>query len=258
MNAVTVIPGRLNRAYNLTPGTVIKISDAPVKNWMNSENRVVTSMAIEEDGSVYITFTGAPVDVTGEQTCVYTVGQPSGQTDSLPYHTGRFENNFASPFVYRGMENLWGNVWTQTAGLIVKDLNYYFTSDPALYTAPLEKWNRISFSIPEQKDYPFHQDRGWIQGFGFDMGFPLLMLPDQIGPDSTCVNDKVYSFYTSTSEGNPLPEGMEYICLNGGGWDHMDRNGPFTLRFWGSRQNGNVSWLYGSRMVLRGKTAGIG
>ena len=215
-----------------------------------ADTRFIRSVKTRYDGCLVVTFDGDPIDVREGQTVICGVGQPSGATDALAYHTGRYEGNYTSAFLYRGIENLWGNVWTQTAGLCVKDLSYYVTADPSLYKAPLSEWHKLSFDAPEQNRYPFVPGVGWIGSFGFDADAPWLLLPDSAGWNWEFVGDKIYSTALTDPDGREIPPGTEFLCMTGGGWDHADRSGPFTVRFWSGRWSG-VSWLYGSRMVKR-------
>ena len=241
------------RLRNLQVGMTVLIENDPVKNASSAVKRQITAICENADNSLTFTFDGPATAITAEKTCIAGIGQPSGQTDAIPYHTGRWKNNVGSSFKYRGLENLWGNVWMQTAGLAVKNLTYYVTTDPTKYSGDLSEWSALSFAAPEQNKYPYHADAGWILSFGNDARYSWLLLPDEVGADAARIGDKLYTVFQTDADGNSVAQGTEFMCVTGGGWDHGLRNGPFTVRFWSSRtkEGGALSWLYGSRLVKR-------
>lgn len=200
-----------------------------------------------------VTLSGSPIDVVSGETLFYGVQQNNGGCDGvMTYHTGRAGENGLSACRYRWMENLWGNVWMQTAGIVVKDLEYYFTYDKAKYKSELSQFIKVlDFGTPEQNHYP-STDYGWLVANGLVQGNKNLILPKIINTASqSYYSAKLYSIGLVDQDGNAIPAGTEFVCVSGGGWDHMDRNSPFTLRFWSTRTGGAYSHLYGSRYVIR-------
>ena len=227
-----------------------RVAVSPDGNPFLLADREITAVS-ETPNGYSVTFTGEPVDITEGTTRIYCSGQPNGQTDVLPYHTGRTgEENALSPFRYRWMENLWGNVWTMTDGVVVRDLRYYVTSDLSKYTGDIDEWDMLSYPAPEQNRYPL-TEYGYIQKTGYDPKHARYNFPSQLETAPTHYGDKLYTIKNINPDGKEFPDGTEFGLVVGGGWDHLDRNGIFTMRFWGLRNN-MKSWLYGSRMIIRG------
>jgi hypothetical protein len=250
-NAITVSTSSSARSYKanyLREGMVIVIDENPVKNNKTSVHRIITGVSDHNDGTITFTFDGPPTDVVRDKTYLSNIGQPSGNSDSIPYHTGRGDHNTTTAFKYRGLENLWGNVWTQTAGIAVKNLRYYVTTDISKYEQPVEEWIRLDIEAPEQIKYTYVDDGGWIQSFGVSESCPWLLLPNAVCDDVSVVGDKFYCIDEYNADGVAQSPDNVYKCVTGGGWDNLYGNGPFTLRFWGTS---TYSWLYGSRLVIR-------
>ncbi|MBR0278324.1 MAG: hypothetical protein IJQ50_07695, partial [Clostridia bacterium] len=232
-----------------------QISNLKVGQWVavsdnNSEqilaDRQVTSIVKLSSTLSAVSFSGPPINITKNVTTIYATAQPTGETDTLAYHTGRFGDNTRSPFRYRWIENLWGNTWTQCAGVIIRNLEYYVTTDLNKYDGQISTWEKLSYSAPLQEDYPY-KNTGYIHTEGYTEENRLFALPSSVGGNYSAYGDQYYS----KSE-----QGTECIMTTGGGWDHSTRNGNFTSRFWYRRSgiysgDGGVSWLVGSRLTAR-------
>lgn len=203
-----------------------------------------------------VTISGDPVDVVSGVTEFYGTQQDNGGCDSMTYHTGRAGENGITACRYRWIENLWGNVWGQVGGIIIKDLDYYYTYDKSKYKSTLDNFTKVSaFKAPEQNHYPY-TIYGWITANGYVKNEKNLILPKDIASDASAYySAKVYTYGTTTQDGTPVPAGTELSCVGGGGWDHEYRNSPFSLRFWTYRSTNGGGWshLYGSRLVIREK-----
>jgi len=177
-------------------------------------------------------------------------GQPNGGCDAMTYHTGRAGENGITAVRYRWMENLWGNVWMQTAGVRIKDLHYYITHDPSKIESDLGEFTELSFVSPEQRDWPT-TNTGFVQAMGFDRAERLTTLPVAVGSEYENYEAKHYALKNLDPDGRTIPNGVEFVCVSGGGWDHINRNSIFTTRFWAEASSGAKSTLYGSRLVIR-------
>jgi hypothetical protein len=203
-----------------------------------------------------VTISGDPVDVVAGTTQFYGTQQDNGGCDAMDYHTGRAGENGITACRYRWIENLWGNVWGQVGGIVIKDLDYYFTYDKSKYKSTLDYFTKLeAFKAPAQNQYP-STIYGWITANGYDRNNKSLILPKSIASNaSSYYSAKVYTYGTTTPDGTPVPAGTELSCVGGGGWDHLNRNSPFSLRFWQYRgtNGGGYGFLYGSRLVIREK-----
>ncbi|MBR2616028.1 MAG: hypothetical protein IKC69_05065 [Clostridia bacterium] len=215
--------------------------------------------------------------------------QRNGMSDTLSYHTGRtnhippltrdyppttlkaflFKATDALPpmvtneelvgmvnaFRYRGIENVWGNIWEFCAGLCVKELSYYYTFDPALYDSePLSAWRCASFAAPEQNHLGEWNPTPpiWARTMGLDEKEPLMPLPAKTcyGEPGNYYDAAFYAYKDKDYSGEPLKNPhATYRVAVGGGYDHYWFGSLFTYRcFLGKNVR---SWLYSTRICLR-------
>lgn len=246
------------------------ICDIEVGDWIVVSNktmyndRQITSVKFigyDEQRKKYqyeIGFSGEAISLFKGQTFLYSTAQPNGLTDGISYHTGRIkrENDkgnaeMCAQFKYRNMEGLWGNIWTQLGGIKIKNLTYYYANNSDYYCSAIdENWQKLSY-VPPIQNSPPSSDKIWIVNMGLDYAIPSLGLPVIVGKTNGGGSDEFYgdgfySYYDKNQNGKKLDINAEWYAISGGGWDHLDRNGPYAIRFW--TDNGN-SWLYGSRII---------
>jgi len=240
-----------NRISNFRVGQMVAIG-----NNVYSDPREITSIsAVVKNSSTNnyectITISGNPVSVVANETNFYGTMQKNGGCDSMNYHTGRAGENGITACRYRWMENLWGNVWMQTAGVVIKDLKYYIQTNTSKYLSSLDEFEEISFSAPEQNKYP-GTIYGWVKFEGLDKNVPYAILPSSVDTNKDYYNAKLYTIKNTDADGRSYPNGTEFVCVSGGGWDHSVRNNILSLRFWSTRSDGASLFLYGSRLVKR-------
>lgn len=123
----------------------------------------------------------------------------TGMCDDVPNLTGTTvavsNNNIAADanVIWRGIENLWGNVNEFIDGLDYSAGNYYVCNDPSLYDTSTEaSFTQISYSAA----YQYWRDE-YIATVGFDPNNPYVMLPTTAGGSSSTYYCDVV--YTSTS-----------------------------------------------------------
>jgi len=259
-NRVSVLP--TNRNLNFAPGHEVGFGHIAGNC---DTHRTVTHVARNPQQSDWIDIFYSGDDLSGQLTpggdSVYGMPQKNGQTDSLPYHTGRCDmqapfapelNALLSPFRYRGIENLWGNVWEFVSGLRMHKLHYYYTFDPDLYGGSRELWNQYLLTAPEQHLLPDHDPDGphWVSSLGMDDQNPLVPLPVKIASGELGMYyDAVLNAYKDRNYDNqPIDPDREYSTATGGAWDHKFAS-PFLYRCFMSRTSCN--WLYSNRLCLR-------
>lgn len=192
-----------------------------------STARIVTSVDITDE-SISITFSGDPVEFVAGTTKCYASAQPSGRTDEMIYCNGRpIENSYTSSFLYRGIENLYGNIWER-----VELIGY--SNDTMLIQINGED---LSFTTPYNKNLA-ESGLGYIKKLGYDRDKTWATLATELGAtESTYVCDEWSSLSTGTNK----------VIVFGGGWDHFSANGIFTMR---TVSRTNTGWLYGSRAIV--------
>ena len=196
----------------------------------------------------------------GEDAC-YGIPQKLGLTDTLPYHTGRTafsgslykeRDYLINAFKYRGIENIWGNVWETLSGLRIRDLQYFYTTEPSEYSLPFEKWKKTPFLAPLQHYLASDANPLWVARLGFDPASPALLFPEYLQKDAAMgsyYDSAFYSYKDRNYADKPVSPDREYIFAVGGGHDHSEYGSLFTYRGFLAPQS--FHWLYGERICLR-------
>lgn len=191
----------------------------------------------------------------------YGIPQKNGMSDVLPYHTGRCDlhsmdkaaDYLVNAFRYRGIENVWGNVWEFTEGLKIQNLQYRYTFDPAQYASDPETWQHVAFPAPHQHYLTMKATNLWTTAMGMDQAEPLLLLPSHSTGDDTLVgqyyDSAVYTYLDKDYADRPVPAGFTYRFVTGGGFDHSYFGSLFTYR--GFITDDTCEWLNSSRVCLR-------
>ena len=187
--------------------------------------RILT--AIEREGDfLHLTLDGAPIHFLAEQTRVFPSAQPTGLCDGMQYVNGRpSANEYTSSFLYRGIENIYGNMWECMDGTGYANSNPYIS----IFGNPL------SYETPVNHTYG-QSGKGFIAKLGYDPTKPWATFPCLLGG----TKDSHYHDEWSTF-GNE-----DSIVVFGGGWDHFYCNGIFCMRTVGKE---STNWLYGYRAM---------
>ena len=182
--------------------------------------------------------------------------QKTGLTDSLDYHTGRTNyaagntyENYVNPFRYRYIENVYGNMWKDIAGIKVMNLDYYINYEPnynVSITNASADYFKPSYKAPLQDQYG-EGGAGYIVACGYDNNSHNIMLPVLCGTSNGGGANKYFAdaFYSKNESAS-----TEYEACVGGGWDHYQMSGVFCLRLWNT--SNTHTQLIGDRVVYRG------
>lgn len=160
-----------------------------------------------------------------------TVALTSGGCDSLGMKSGCLVNDSKHSVIYRGIEDIYGNIWQFIDGLNIKDYIAYVSYNSSDYAV-----DKFGGSY-KQVGYTTPNTNGWVKELGYDNNNPLIGLAAVIGgSESTYVTD-----YYWQNPGNR-------IALFGGSWGH----GTFC-GFWCWALCNESSWAFadgGSRLLL--------
>ena len=87
---------------------------------------------------------------------------------------------------YRGIENLWGNVYQFVDGFNANAYTTYVCTDPDHYADDTQSnYTATGITLPST---------GWIKGLGLSSAMPWAIIPDESGgSETTYVPDYVYS-----------------------------------------------------------------
>lgn len=155
--------------------------------------------------------------------------------------TSGTQNNGITPVNYRGVENLWGNMFTMIDGIkIIYDDN----SSPKIYVA-----NGLNFNDnPSQNGYKrmnfVNVTNNYVTAFGYDESSDWFIFPSETSPTPD------YDGAIGDNFGSPAPgltrDTVNIACL-GGGWAYMNLAGGFYWRC-NSLSNARESY-YGARIM---------
>ena len=241
------------RKLALWVGERIKFIPSGTPETSEDYARIITAIEIDGNTSI-ITYSGA--DLSGTLSVGDGIGgcpQVNGLTDELVYHTGRTTfasgnpyENYVNPMRYRWIENLYGNMWEQIAGLKVMNLDYYYNFEPN-YIEPISSssaYTKVGYKAPLQDQYG-EGGAGYIVTEGYDNNNHNLNLPTLCGTSNGGGADKYFAdaFYSR----NATPT-TQYTSHVGGGWDHYTMSGIFCLRCWNIS---TVQGLIGNRAIYR-------
>lgn len=99
--------------------------------------------------------------------------QSTGLADGVTASSGSVSSNTdgKSAFIYRGEENLWGNMWEWIDGCNINYYQVWVCSNP-------EDYEDDNFGAPYQKlSYINNSASGWIKEMGYDENLPYCCLP---------------------------------------------------------------------------------
>ena len=116
----------------------------------------------------------------------------SGGCDTLLMKSGCLANDKKSAVIYRGIENIFGNIFQWCDGINFTDSQAWVCTDPTKYESDkfASPYTKLGWKCPSTD--------GYIKDVGYDANFPALQLTKTTGgSDSTYIPD--YSSYNSGS-----------------------------------------------------------
>lgn len=145
-----------------------------------ASDRLITDIVDNGDGTQTLTVDGATFSVAVGNTCV-TWGQsvPQAQFDAIGDGSGyilQHESENRSHVCYRGIWDLWGNVWQFAGGFMRYDGQYYGCADISKYniTDPRGAEGWADLGIGGYAANGYQQKRGSVEVEGGAIDVPLL------------------------------------------------------------------------------------
>nr|DAJ64958.1 MAG TPA: tail collar fiber protein [Caudoviricetes sp.] len=179
-----------------------------------------------------ITFDGEPVNIAIGN-IIHACAQKEGGCDSLGMKSGCLVNDSQHAVIYRGIENIFGNVFNWIDGLNIQEYQAYICRNPEEYISDKFEapYNKLGYVNCNERDM-------YIKKLGFDEKNPDIALPIEIGGGAGS-SSGMCDFYTS-SEGNR-------VALVGGGFNSGAGAG---LWCWICSGSSTTSTLYcGARLL---------
>lgn len=195
--------------------------------------RKITAIEAYDDGTVTgtsITFDGAAVNIAVDNT-VTSQAQMNGQCDELGMKSGCLNNDGYHSMIYRGVENLFANIWQFVDGINIKDRVAYICKDHSQYTSNV-------FEDPYKPlCYTNCDANGYAKTLGFDENEPFFRFPTEIGgATNTYMSDYYYQ-----NTGNR-------VALVGGGFGGGAGDGLWCWTFDGD--SSSAYWSIGCRVLI--------
>lgn len=217
---------------NLCVGRTVSIGT----EWGNmsiATERTVTKIEDYSNGSVNgkaVYFDGAKVNIAVGN-YIFGIAQRTGDCDSLGMKSGCLLNDGYHSMIYRGIENIFGNLWTAVDGLNIKDYVAYICDDPTQYASDkfVAPYKAIGYTNLQTSDV-------YTSKLGYDEEHPEIALPIEANGSSgtgTC------DYYWS-STGNR-------IAFVGGSLSHGTPDGLFSWHL--NNASSTAHWNYGARLL---------
>lgn len=229
-------------ANNFVIGQAISIGNNSSWNNNVASNRILESKQDYSSGGVTgvaITFSGNPVNIT-TTSVLHTSAQLTGKCDSLGMKSGCLNSASRNAIIYRGVENIFGNIWKFVDGINIKDYEAYVCYDPSQYVSDkfTEPYKKIGYGLfrPTEGATATYRE-GYAKSLGYDEENPAIALTTEVGgSDSTYMTDYAY-----INSGNR-------IALLGGGWNTATAAG---LWYWSLHATSSNTTIHlGSRLLL--------
>ena len=179
-----------------------------------------------------ITFDGEPVNIAIGN-IIHACAQKEGGCDSLGMKSGCLANDSQHAVIYRGIENIFGNVFNWIDGLNIQEYQAYICRNPEEYTS--DKFDgsyiKLGYMNCQERDM-------YIKKLGFDEKNPDIALPIEIGGGAGSSSGMCDFYYSS--EGNR-------VARVGGNFSYGAGAG---LWYWSCNISSTYSYLYcGARLL---------
>lgn len=198
-----------------------------------ADARKITAIEAYDDGTVTgsaITFDGAAVNIVADN-FVCTMAQITGQCDALGMKSGCINNDGYHSMIYRGIENIFANIWQWVDGINIKDHLAYICKDHSKYAS--DKFDGDYKPLA----YTNCDTNGNPKTLGLDVDEPFFRFPTEIGGGtSTYMCD-----YYWQNTGNR-------VARVGGGFDCGASGGLWCWNFDGT--SSSASWNVGARVLI--------
>lgn len=218
-------------------GQIIRIGTSDGGTQIADARKITAIEPYEADGitGVAITFDGAAVNIAVDN-FVCTMAQITGQCDALGMKSGCLNNDGYHSVIYRGVENLFANIWQWVDGINIISGKFYICKDHALYASDTtENYKELSYRALGSEGYAKELD--------LDPDEPFFRFPKAVGGGtSTYMADYYYNNVASVAEG------AKRVARVGGAFDNGASGGLwFWCLFSGSS---GANWGIGARVLI--------
>ena len=192
----------------------------------------ITEYSKDTTEGTAITFDGDPVNIAIGN-IIHACAQKEGGCDSLGMKSGCLANDSQHAVIYRGIENIFGNVFNWIDGLNIQNYQAYICRNPKEYISDKFEvpYIKLGYVNCNEKDM-------YIKKLGFDEKNPDIALPIEIGGGAGSSSGMCDFYYSS--EGNR-------VARVGGPFHYGSVAG---LWYWSCSNSSVASTLYcGARLL---------
>lgn len=192
----------------------------------------ITEYSKDTTEGTAITFDGDPVNIAIGN-IIHACAQKEGGCDSLGMKSGCLANDSQHAVIYRGIENIFGNVFNWIDGLNIQNYQAYICRNPKEYISDKFEvpYIKLGYVNCNEKDM-------YIKKLGFDEKNPDIALPIEIGGGAGSSSGMCDFYYSS--EGNR-------VALVGG---HFGNGSSAGLWYWNCYSSSVTSYLNcGARLL---------
>ena len=179
---------------------------------------------------------GVTFDTT---TTMYITTMPwyTGMTDTVKGTSGSYKSNTNGyyPMKYRGVENLYGNIWTIMSDVIVSNYKAYICYDCTKFkTSVSADYSEVGYTMAKSNN--------WVKEMGHDANHPSVRLPITLGGSASTYYCDYYW----------ISAGTNHELLFGG---NLSRTSSAGVCYWnGYDALGHAYWYIGSRLSVSGRS----
>ncbi len=182
----------------------------------------ITEYSKDTTEGTAITFDGDPVNIAIGN-IIHACAQKEGGCDSLGMKSGCLANDSQHAVIYRGIENIFGNVFNWIDGLNIQNYQAYICRNPKEYISDKFEvpYIKLGYVNCNEKDM-------YIKKLGFDEKNPDIALPIEIGGGAGSSSGMCDFYYSS--EGNRVAlVGGHFLSGSGAGlWFWVCHNSSVT------------------------------
>lgn len=182
----------------------------------------ITEYSKDTTEGTAITFDGDPVNIAIGN-IIHACAQKEGGCDSLGMKSGCLANDSQHAVIYRGIENIFGNVFNWIDGLNIQNYQAYICRNPKEYISDKFEvpYIKLGYVNCNEKDM-------YIKKLGFDEKNPDIALPIEIGGGAGSSSGMCDFYYSS--EGNRVARvgGYFFSGSSAGLWCWLCYNSSVT------------------------------
>ena len=135
---------------------------------------------------VAVYFDGSAVNIATTNV-LHSSPQLSGQCDTLGMKSGCLANDGKHGIIYRGVENIFGNVFQFLDGINIKDYQAYVCTNPEQYASDVfvAPYKKLGYMCQHPAEGATDTKKeGYVKSVGYDLLNPLFDLTTEVGGSS--------------------------------------------------------------------------